>query len=622
MILLLIIIVLLALFPVATAVVGGVLVQHSGGLIGGGGASRPTHSTEMVLEGPPPTALQRRVAADYPKFKVKTLPSFDDFCFPTRFVVQKQQQFLGEYLKPGSPTKEMLVFHGIGSGKSCVAIQIAQQFAGRAPRTGGDCAVDEGPGCSAEDDGRPWVSKGGRKARGRPLILLPASLIPGMYAEFRSACGSGLVTDSERQVLSAGPSTAAYAPCVAAIRARIDASYNIMSYNRFQTSWKSQEAPCLIVDEVQNINNSTGAYYKAILKWIDRHPRATIVLMSGTPLFDNVTELPSLARLLRVDVPKDVQCTVADVPRWFAGKVSYFRGAPPYVFPKVTLKVKRLAMSRFQAKWYVSNVVAEESKKGIALVPTADNFYCKSRQVANVAMPNGLMGSAGLAQLTAALIREHLDVYSCKMAHLVRKLQRGGLAFVYSAFAGPGGIQTITKVLRAFGWKDYAESGPGPRRYAVWSGEQSQADKDAIRTEFNGAANDHGGRIQAVIGSPAIKEGVSLARVRRVIVMEFYWNHSRMAQIYGRASRFCSHKGLDEEDRTVHIIVYAAVNPGHSSKKESLGTGATAHSPRYSVDLYMKDLADIKRAHNEPFVLALQQCAVDRLLFMKANVVE
>lgn len=519
----------------------------------------------------PLTVTQREVAATYRKYKVKEIPSFREFCFPAKYNVQKQQAFLGDYLGPQGASKEMLVFHGIGSGKTCVALQVCAGYTGK---------------------------------KSKPLILLPASLIPGVYAEMRSPCGN-MVTPEERTQLAKTPHDQ---KLLSMIRSRIDDNYQIISYNKFRSTWQHIDAPVIIIDEVQNINNPTGEFYKSIHKWIKAHPRATVVLMSGTPLFDNSTELISLGKLLRLQVPDEL--TPTDVARIFAGKVSFFAGAPSCTFPEVTLRVKKVAMSRFQARWYAANVVAEETKRGThKLVPSNDDFYGKTRQVANIAYPGGLMGDSGLAKLTKEMIRNHLATYSCKYAHLVKKLSRGVLCFIYSAFAGAGGVKGLCKVLRAYNWKDFSTAGPGQKRYALWTGEQSQQEKDKIRATFNDPSNDNGGRIQTIIGSPAIKEGVSLARVRRIFVMEFYWNHSRMAQIFGRGTRFCSHKSLPSADRTVDITVYASVNP-YADKKIAT---------RYSIDLYMKSIADAKRAQNEPYVRALQDCAVDRELFAVAN---
>lgn len=534
---------------------------------------------------------------------------YEEYCWPQDFALQRQQLFGAEYmdLEPGctpngctpkgcTPNgctpKELLVFHRIGAGKSCFAIQVGMRYRGA-------------------------------KSGARPLFVMPASLIPGFRNELRGPCGGGdYMTEAERATQARlTPGEPEYRALLERSDARIDADFQILSYNKFAEDAKNAAAPLIVIDEVQNINNPDGVYYKAALAWIDGHPKASVVVMSGTPVFDSAEELDSLAPLLRIEVPpggfaspdgisdpESAASVEKAVARHFAGKVSYYGGAPPSTFPATTIRVRRCRMSRHQAHWYRSEAKAEMTKSGgIALKHAPNDFYINSRQRSNIVYPKGLTGEAGLAALTPALIRESLETYSAKFARLVRRLRRGELSFVYSSFTGPGGIGALTKCLDALGWRDFAAHGPGRRRYAVWSGDETGREKDLIRATFNAPQNDGGAAIQAIIGSPSIKEGVTLLRVRVVHVLEAYWNHSRLAQIFGRAVRYCSHRSLPSDERAVAIYVYAAV----------CGSSADANdaTPERSVDLYMLGLADAKRAAAAPAVRALINVAVDRYLY-------
>jgi hypothetical protein len=244
-------------------------------------------------------------------------------------------------------------------------------------------------------------------------------------------------------------------------------------------------------------------------------------------------------------------------------------------------------------------------KQQVVLVKIKNDFYVKTRQRSNIVFPNGLTGDEGLRGLSKQLIKNNLAVYSAKFAALLKKLRKRELSFIYSGFTGLGGIAALTKCLRAFGWEDFAVSGPGPRRYAIWSGEESGGEKDRIRQVYNSQSNDDGSQIQVIIGSPAIKEGVSLLRTRQVHILEPYWNHSRLLQVYARAVRFCSHKSLPKAERDVQIYIYAAVTERNPK----------IISPETSVDLYMLDIADQKREASEPYVEALRECAFDKRLW-------
>jgi hypothetical protein len=66
-------------------------------------------------------------------------------------------------------------------------------------------------------------------------------------------------------------------------------------------------------------------------------------------------------------------------------------------------------------------------------------------------------------------------------------------------------------------------------------------------------------------------EGISLRNVRRVHLMEPYWNDVRIAQVKGRAIRICSHIDFpDVADRSVEIYTYLSC----FSKKQQMGKEA------------------------------------------------
>jgi hypothetical protein len=453
---------------------------------------------------------------------------------------------------------------------------------------------------------------------------MPASLIPGFRNELRSPCGGYLTDDERNELAEVKPGSAEYKAVLARSDSRIDSSYQIYSYNKFMMDIGQADkpsdmpkAPLIIVDEVQNVTGQ-GAFFSAIYTWIQAHPDATVVLMSGTPIFDSPKEIYGLAKLLRigkgaadgkgVDTEEDLFITPENIKTLFSGKVSYYAGAPDFTFPSTEVKVKKCKMSALQRRWYISQVEAEMSQYGnIKLREITNDFYIKSRQRSNIVFPNGLTGQAGLDALTPALIRNSLSTYSCKFASLIKKLKRNQLSFVYTGFTGYGGIAALVKCLKEFGWKDFAEDGPGRHRYAIWSGDQSNKEKDLVRATFNSADNDDASQIQVVIGSPSIKEGVTLTRVRQVHVLESYWNLQRLEQVYGRAVRYCSHKTVPKAERSVIIYIYCSTTEDKISKSKPV-------TPTESIDLYMLDIAYKKRDDAEPYVNALIEIAVDRYI--------
>ena len=51
-------------------------------------------------------------------------------------------------------------------------------------------------------------------------------------------------------------------------------------------------------------------------------------------------------------------------------------------------------------------------------------------------------------------------------------------------------------------------------------------------------------------------EGISLKNVRRVLIMEYFWNAVRINQVIGRAVRTCSHQLLPKAEQNVGVFIY------------------------------------------------------------------
>lgn len=533
----------------------------------GGGDLDENH--KMIIGGSSRLSnLQKDVIEDYRKYKLpKIRASFQEFCFPKKWQIQPQQEFVAEYMRPGVGKKDkvILVDHLIGAGKTCLIIKTASKYI----------------------------------KYGKPLILMPASLIPGFYDELDGFCGEKSQENGKKSHLK-----------------RDD--FNVMSYNKFLTT-KKVEAPIILIDEVQNVANESGEFYKKIHQFINSRT-IPVVLVTGTPIFDNPTDLVALGKLMRINNLDAETLTVEIVKKAFSGKVSFFAGAPSYTFPKTNINIVMCKMSKFQTRWYKSQIEAEKNTKGnIVLSKVNNNFYIKSRQRANIVYPKGLNDST----LTNHVM-DNLSTYSTKFAKIIKKLKRGELSFVYVDFTGPHGINALIRCLEHEGYCNYLKKGAGKKRYVIWSGDQTQKEKGEIRTIFNNEKNDDASQIQIVIGSPAIKEGVSLLRIREVHIMSPYWNWSRLQQIYGRAARFCSHKSLPARHREVDIFIYIAVVYGFIIPKSLKDSNSKPVSekkipknikPEESIDLYMLNIANIKKKENDPYIEALMESAIDRGLF-------
>jgi len=495
------------------------------------------------------------------------------------------------------------VYHRIGAGKTCSAIQIAEKW---------------------------------KKVR-KIKVVLPASLKGNFRNELRSMCGgNNYLKPSERKTLAElDPSDNKYKEIIKRSDERINEYYKIYSYNKFiescQEGTMNLRKTLLIIDEVQNMVSETGSFYNQLKKLINSSDKSLrIVLLSATPMFDKPTEIALTMNLLmlpkKIPINREFEKTFIKTQKrgeknyyytknmelfkeYIKGYISYYRGAPVYTFPKMKVRYVKCEMSKFQYNAYktVSNKEKKQLKKRIKSMTVdtlPNNFYLGTRFVSNIVFPNMKTDYSGYHSFCGKEITKRLYKYSTKFNAILNKLKKRGKTFIYSAFKELSGLRSLVRVLEEMGYKNYVYHGPGKKRFAIWSGDESQYIKEEIREVFNRTDNLYGEKLKIILGSPSIKEGVSLKAVQYVHILEPYWNQSRLDQVIGRASRFCSHKDLPEEKRMVHVYIYIAV---HEKEEET-------------VDEYIKKLSDNKNKIIRDFEKAIKESAVDCKLNKNANI--
>lgn len=564
-------------------------------------------------------AFGEKIRDIYGKYKIKKSDlSFEEICFPKKFQLQLPQKFLAEFMSPSTPYKGILVYHRIGAGKTCTAIRIAETW----------------------------------KGKKKIIVLLPASLKGNFRNELRSQCADdNYLTASERTLLSKyHPSDSEYKEIIKKSDERINKVYQIYSYNKFIQMAQNDEInlknTILIIDEIQNMVSEDGTYYSTLYDLINKAPLdMRTVLLSATPMFDKPNEIALTMNLLRI--PKELP-TGNEFYRTFVrivkkgdtiyfraknlelfkksikGYVSFFRGAPPHVFPKLTIRYVKCEMSDYQFKAY-KDVISSETekfnknsknknnnlntaiaKKILTVENLPNNFFIGTRIVSNIVFPNRKINEEGFISLKGKEITNNLEKYSTKFNAIMEKINKSrGKIFVYSGFREYGGIKSFAKVLEEFGYKNYLENGEGHKRYAIWSGDENVFEKDEIRAVYNGKDNLSGKKLKIMLGSPATKEGISFTAVQQVHILEPYWNRSRLDQIIGRASRYCSHKDMPENKRNVKVYIYMATKSGAET-----------------VDEYMYKLSEQKNTLINEFEMAIKEAAIDCELNKNANVYE
>lgn len=530
----------------------------------------------------------------YKKYEIHDFPqTMEDICFHknNKFKLLPQQEFLAEYLYDNKEINGLLIYHEIGSGKTCTAINIAEKFKN-------DMEI---------------------------IIVLPASLIGNFRNELRSFCpGEYIYMTKDEKLIK--PTDSNFNNIIKKSDDRINKVYNIYSYHIFikeiSKGLINLENTLIIIDEIQNMVSISGSFYKSLLNLINIKVLLNkIILLSATPIFDSPVEIALTLNLLKPKIlfpigdnfegtfltkygnyyePRNIDL----FKKMSKNLVSYYSGDLPISYPKKIFKIIKCEMSDYQFSIYkiTRKKEKEYTKKFKASMDFPKTFLLGSRIVSNIAFPNGLSGEDGIRSIDSGL--NNMKEYSIKFHNIFEKiLESDGPTFVYSTFLDVGGLRSFIYYLEYNGFKNFEKHGLGDKRFAVYSGNESLEKREKIKLYYNQIQNKSGNLIKILLGSPSTKEGISLLRVKQVHVMEPHWNLSRIKQIIGRSIRFCSHKDLPEDQRYVNVFLYIAT---HNTLKNS-------------VDDYIWSLAKKKYKLIKTFENALKEVAIDCELFKKRN---
>jgi len=185
------------------------------------------------------------------------------------------------------------------------------------------------------------------------------------------------------------------------------------------------------------------------------------------------------------------------------------------------------------------------------------------------------------------LDRKHLkEMYSPKYAQILEDIEESpGTVLLYSQFRTIEGIGLFSKVLDREGYREInikkTENGYvfedigvldkkyDNKRYVIFNSDRVKTNilmnlfngsfsllPDSILNQLKERDQLYGKLVKLMMITQSGAEGISLKNVRRVLIMEYFWNSVRIDQVIGRAVRTCSHEMLPKNERNVQVFSY------------------------------------------------------------------
>ena len=271
-------------------------------------------------------------------------------CNPTEFKLMPQQEFLRNYISVDTPYNGILVYHGVGVGKTCSAISIAERFKETMKEYGKEILVILNR--NIRDNFKKQIYDVNKETDNKEISK--------QCTGFTYQLGEDLkyLTKEQR---------------ARKIQSIIKANYKFLGYKQFAnevqrlTGWmdgkqssltpemkklikKRYSNRIIIIDEIHNVKQSSQEsrvvppYLMAVIRY---SKNIRLILMSATPMYHDPTEIIFILNLLLVNdnrkpvtrgqifntdgsLKPDGAKLLSEISK---GYVSYLRGERPPAFP-------------------------------------------------------------------------------------------------------------------------------------------------------------------------------------------------------------------------------------------------------------------------------------------------
>ena len=526
------------------------------------------------------------------------------------------QMFVRNFMSNYTPYNGMLLFHGLGTGKTCSAITICEEY-------------------------RNYLKSSGKKQRIYVLSMTDAIIKNFKYQLFNEThlekinnkwvCNS-CVGDKFLQELDPYQVLPMEKQSLCKlIQSLIDDYYVFLGCAAFANDYgrntknknergkihyiqENYEGALFVMDEAHNIkddtSDSSAMRFSTCITEIVTFTTIKLLMMTATPVFHNCKDFIFLSQLLnRNDKVPFIQdaSTIFDAHDNFVeggkevliqhlhGYVSYVKGENPYsfpyrIYPEITyehpenakyklehLQIFPVTLSEFQSDRYVQE---QTNLPNSGMELTVFIIYT---QLAFIAYPNGTkIGDAMTINKSGKLPDisytgsehffdpQHIQKYSGKLHQIQQLVSKSeGILLIYVQQIDEG-IFPIAVAIEAIGYKykdkhrrtnlckDYSTVKDTNFSYVILNPSIVTSPIQDIITSINDEDNKDGKHIKVVIITGALTEGVDFKNIRQIHILNPWWNLSQIEQIIGRAVRFRSHKDLPFEHRNVEIFLHTA----------------------------------------------------------------
>ena len=534
------------------------------------------------------------------------------------FKLQSQQRFLRRILSPDSPNRSLLMVHGTGTGKTCTAIQVAEEyilrpeFQDKKVMIVASAAVQDNFQTQLFDMSRVSIDTiagtlESKQCTGRRYL----DMLMRIESEPKNWNNPDIRAKLERtanSIIKEFYEFTAYASFGNLILSKLGGTEKDIDREWVRENFNNR---LLIIDEAHNIRESKDDEgLKGITRGLENLVKTAeglvLVLLTATPMYDNFQEIMFYMNLFRWNdriqkANESVKLTDIFHPdatlkpgdtfrKWCQNYVSFVKGENPFTFPFRLPPPKSVSQDSITTSFlgkpippaerlqYISLVGADvkgaqmNALKGLEKVDEEEKKRVLM-QATIVVTPgnksfNELFKSVGKQYTYVGepfLTPEKLPEHSAKFVNILRSIDSGtGVCLVYSNFVALG-ARLFAMALEEHGYTPHTGAsilanpsykGNTKGRYILLTSDYSEAEISKLLSAVKKPANRDGSQIRVVVAGPIVSEGVDFRYMRQIHVVDPWWNMSRIEQVVGRGLRTCSHQILPFEEQNCSVYFH------------------------------------------------------------------
>jgi hypothetical protein len=536
------------------------------------------------------------------------------------FKLQANQRFLRRVLSPESPTRSLLMVHGTGVGKTCTAIQIAEEYIIRPEFQDKRVLVLANP--SVQENFKAQIFDISRVSVDADGLLLSKQCTGRRYLDMiqRSQSESLRYTDkaSQQRVMNlANKIIGEFYEFVGyqTFANMIDRQKLIAKTDNDMKKWihDTFDNRLIIIDEAHNLKETTESETNklvaiAIEQILKTAEGVTLVLLTATPMYDTFDEIVYYINLFLWNERKlernkmiktsDIFTEAGEFKEgyekqfrgWCQDYVSFVRGENPFTFPfrlpppdnmialpDRTVDIRGQAIKKPRkyltlTKSFVSPLQAAAIKEVTVKAVSDSRLICVYPE--NKSFRETFEKSEGGYKYRGEkfLAPSKVSLYSSKFG-LITKIMDAttGILFVFSNVV-ESGAQLFAMCLEEHGFdpalgnrllkETSGEVTRGSKgKYVLFTSDISDSEIKKSLIRLKRPENADGSDIRVVIASPKVSEGVDFRNIRQIHVLDPWFNMSRIEQVLGRGMRTCSHSSLDFEEQNCTVYLHVCRYP-------------------------------------------------------------